>query len=297
MNSNTSHAAAPRWRSSAIALLIAVAFFATWHFLPGRAMSGIQAPDGAAQPSILGPQPATPTVASSTTPVTPDVMPLVPSAAAIKNTVTAPQADILEPSKGSLLPHPKPRNVERNDRALYELSPVVQHLTARTVGEARWMDLQDFPTREEIETIDPESLDNYRKKGQYNLRAISIMAAIYYQRNDERWKWMAGILSEWGSPFGTRLKMADLMRQPFSLARDRSIMKTALRGWMLGDRYFPAYLSTDARKVWTTFDVANTLQAVTYEVQVRVPASRARAGLPPLIVVPITPDNWPGERN
>jgi hypothetical protein len=196
--------------------------------------------------------------------------------------------DDLGPSKGSLLSNPKPRDLLL-DRALYvKLDSVERHMTARSVAEAEWMDTLSFPTLEEVNAIDPESLEKYHHKPNINLRALAIQAAIWKRRNDPRWREVAVLISSCGSIFGNRLLIDEELEQPFSLSRDKKVINLVLVGKMLGDSYKPyGALIYKLKGTWTTLSVMTNAEIAFDTFQVIIPRARARAGLPPLKILRI----------
>jgi hypothetical protein len=193
-----------------------------------------------------------------------------------------------QPSKGSLLPNPKPRDLVP-DRTLYaKLDTVERHMTARSNEEAVWMDMQGFPTLEEVNSIDPESLEKYYHKPNINLRALGIQAAIWKRQGNPRWRGAAALISAYGSIFGNRLLIDDLVTEKFSLSRDKSLVHRVLLGKMLGDNYTPYDpLAADQNLRWSSLSVMSNSEITFAMFQINIPRNRAQDGLPPLQVIRI----------
>ncbi len=218
--------------------------------------------------------------------------------ASTDNTQNVPTAARkLGPSKGSLLPNPKPRDMmvapdlSKALDLLLRLDPNDRLLTALTIEEAEWMDAVGFPTIEEMNAINPDDMQKYHGSKNPNIRGLAIQAAIWKRQGDPRWRGPAELLAAWGCPFGTRLVIQGLMEQPVSIQRDKELIHMTLIGNLLGDPYKPYQIMLDQRKQWTTWDVMNT-DAVLYAIQVQIPNSRARIGLPPLQIIPLAREYW-----
>jgi hypothetical protein len=266
-------------RSTWLVLGALVLFGLFWWFLPTPKATDPQPP----LPVVENKVPSQFTPPEIATPSQLAVEATRPVAARTFNT-----SHVEQPSKGSLLPNPKPRDLVP-DRTLYaKLDTVERHMTARSNEEAEWMDLQGFPTLEEVNSIDPESLEKYYHKPNINLRALGIQAAIWKRQGNPRWRDPASLLSAFGSIFGNRLLIDDLTTEKFSLSRDKSLVHRVLLGKMLGDNYTPYDpLAADQNLRWSTLKVMSNSEITFDAFQINIPRSRVRAGLPPLQVVRI----------
>ena len=203
----------------------------------------------------------------------------------------------LGPSKGSLLPNPKPRDMMlaadlgKALNLLLRLDPNERLLTALTIEEAEWMDAVGFPTIEEMNSINPDDMQKYYGVKNPSIRGLAIQAAIWKRQGNPRWREPAGMLAAWGCPFGIRLMIQGLMEEPVSVQRDKSLIYFSLLGNLLGDPYKPYQMNFDRRKQWTTWDVMN-IDEVLYSLRVQIPHGRAGIGLPPLQVIPLAREHW-----
>jgi hypothetical protein len=271
---------APTGRSTWLVLGALMMFGLVWWLLPKPQPLDSQPPltiEGIVPPQVTHAEAVAPVSAATTVSTANET-------AAIKSVGVR----ILGPSKGSLLANPKPRELV-SDRTQYaKLSTIEKHLTARSIEEAEWMDLQNFPTLEEVNSIDPESLEKYRHKPNVNLRALALQAAIWKRQADPRWRSVAALISSYGSIFGNRLLIDDEMAQTFSLSRDRKAISLVLVGKMLGDNYTPyEALITRDEGSWPTLKVMTNSELAFDDFQINIPRARARAGLPPLQVIRI----------
>jgi hypothetical protein len=278
---STDQSSAPRGGRSLIYVFAALLIFAGlwWLTTPGASPRKIEL----ATPIASAPIAAPVVVAVQATPQTRDNMTIDERVADFMRVTTTPRVErILGPSKGSLLEKPKPRDMAASNESYARLPPLERQLTARMTEEAEWMDLQNFPTLEEINSLDAEKLDKLYGPGTVNLRATAIRAAIWQRRGDPRWKIAATELVFLGCPFGTRLMIDDLLTQRTSAARDQQIITNAALGVLLGDVNAVNYQGI---KQWTSWDSVNNWQEALHYYRVIIPESRARAGLPPLQVV------------
>jgi hypothetical protein len=276
-------------RSTWLVLGALAIFGVVWWFLPTPQVADSQPPFAAVAAN-------TPLQATPAELVTPAVSTV---AAASESTVSQTTASetaaspslamrILGPSKGSLLANPKPRELV-SDRTQYaKLESIERHLTARSIEEAEWMDLQSFPTLEEVNLIDPESLEKYYHKPNVNIRALVLQAVIWKRQDDPRWRNPALLSCAFGSILGHRLVIDDEMAQGFSVSRDKRAINLVLVGKMLGDNYTPyeALINRD-RGRWPTLKVMTNSELAFAAFQINIPKARARAGLPPLQVLRI----------
>jgi hypothetical protein len=150
------NATAPTGRSTWLVLALLALFALLWWFWP--------------KPRVTDSQPPLPVGETNPPPIATPIqvgMPasVVSKAAATSESKTAELASqsiamrILGLSKGSLLANPKPRELVSDSTLYAKLESTERHLTARSIEEAEWMDLQSFPTLEEVNSIDPESLE------------------------------------------------------------------------------------------------------------------------------------------
>jgi hypothetical protein len=271
---------APTGRSTWLVLAALVLFGLVWWFLPKPEVTNSQ--PSLAVETKLPPQATQPVIMA-------DVNAAAVATVTETETAAATQSPrILGPSKGSLLPNPKPRDVITDWKIHAKLDNVEKHITASSIEQAEWMDMQDFPTLEEVNSIDPESLEKYYHKPNINLRALALQAAIWKRQGNPRWRNAALSCSALGSIFGNRLLIDDEIAQVFSLNRDRRVINMVSVGKMLGDNYTPyEALMVRDEGLWPTLKVMTNSELAFSTFQINIPRARARAGLPPLQVVRI----------
>jgi hypothetical protein len=265
---------APTGRSTWLVVGALALFALVWWFLPKPKPADTQAPLITAQPLI--PITSEQTQTSSASVDTP-----APASAA-SSVPTISTTKILGPSKGSLLANPKPRDVMPDERLHARLNDLDRHLTAQSIEEAEWMDLQGFPTIEEVNSIDPATLDKYNERPNINLRAMALQAAILKRQGNPAWKRQAGSAATLGSILGNRLLIDDLATEKVSLSRDKSIINKVLLGKLLGDSYFPRDAMGDPTLRWSSYKVTSNFEVTLEHFQVYIPYYRAKYGLPPL---------------
>jgi hypothetical protein len=267
------NATAPTGRSTWLVLGALALFGLVWWFLPKPKPADTQAPLITAQPVIptKTEQTQTPSNVMVNTPAPVDAS--VPTTNASK---------VLGPSKGSLMANPKPRDLMPDERLHARLNSLDRNLTAQSIEEAEWMDLQGFPTIEEVNSIDPATLDKYNERPNINLRAMALQAAILKRQGNPAWKRQAGSAATLGSILGNRLLIDDLATEKVSLSRDKSIINKVLLGKLLGDSYFPRDAMGDPTLRWSSYKVTSNFEVTLEHFQVYIPYYRAKYGLPPL---------------
>jgi hypothetical protein len=274
MTSNSS--TAPTGRSTWLVLGALALFGLVWWFLPKPKPADTQAP-------LITAQPLTPT-RSEQTQTPSDVMVNTP-APAVASVPTTTASKVLGPSKGSLMANPKPRDLMPDERLHARLNSLDRNLTAQSIEEAEWMDLQGFPTIEEVNSIDPATLDKYNERPNINLRAMALQAAILKRQGNPAWKRQAGSAATLGSILANRLLLDDLASEKISISRDRMIINKVLLGKLLGDSYFPTDAMGDSVPRWATYKVTSNFEMTLDAFQVRIPYYRNLYGLPPLQIV------------
>jgi hypothetical protein len=252
---------APAGRSTWLVLGALALFGLVWWFLPKPKPADTQAPLVTAQPVIptSTEQPQTPTNVVANTPAI--------AVASMSN-------KILGPSKGSLMTNPKPRDLMPDERLHARLNSLDRNLTAQSIEEAEWMDLQGFPTIEEVNSIDPATLDKYNERPNINLRAMALQAAIWKRQGNPAWKRQAGSAATLGSILAIRLQLDDLASEKISLSRDKMIINKVLLGKLLGDSYFPTDAMGDSAPRWATYKVTSNFEITRDAFQVRIPYYR-----------------------
>lgn len=287
---NSTPHTAPQGRSLSLILVALGLFTVIWWFwpFPNASKPIAQAPTVVSQENLTAPASDMSVIAP--TPTTTNV-----STESTQNVPAA--ARKLGPSKGSLLPNPKPRDMMtaadlgKALNLLLRLDPNERLLTALTIEEAEWMDAVGFPTIEEMNSINPDDMQKYHGVKNPSIRGLAIQAAIWKRQGNPRWREPAGLLAAWGCPFGIRLMIQGLMEEPVSVQRDKSLIYFSLLGNLLGDPYKPYQMNFDRRKQWTTWDAMN-IDEVLYSLRVQIPNGRAGIGLPPLQVIPLARVYW-----
>jgi hypothetical protein len=269
-------AAAPNGRSTWLVLALLALFALLWWFLPKPKPSDTQSP-------LINEQPLIPPSTEQTQTPT-QVLPNTP-AIAIASTPTTTATKILGPSKGSLMINPKPRDLMPNERLHAQLNKLDKHMTAHSIAEAEWMDLQGFPTIEETNSIDADTLEKYHHAPNVNLRALALQAAIWKRQRNPAWRGAANFAAGLGSIFANRLLIDELMAEKFSLNRDKSLIRLVQVGKLLGDSYHPSDIVADRALRWETYKTMSNFEATLEVFQVYIPYYRAKHGLPPLQVV------------
>jgi hypothetical protein len=273
--------AAPTGRSTWLVLAALALFGVVWWFLPTPQMKNSQPPSVTTTETKPASEVAVPQASETVS------VPLAPPVTTPTNPMTTPK-QVLGPSRGSLLANPKPRELVLDRIQFAKLATLEKHLTARSIEEAEWMDIQSFPTLEEVNSIDPESLEKYYHKPNVNLRALALQALIWKRQGDPRWRGPALSCSALGSILGHRLLIDDEMAQTYSPNRDRRAINLVLVGKMLGDSYTPyeALINND-KGSWPTLKIMTNSELAFDDFQINIPKARARAGLPPLQVIRI----------
>jgi hypothetical protein len=266
---------APTGRSTWLVLGALALFGLLWWFLPKPQTSARETPSVVAQTETQ----TVPRVKANDV-----VVPVVASSTFAPMPITA-RPQILGPSKDSFMANPKPRDLMPDERLHARLNDLDRHLTAQSVEEAEWMDLQGFPTIEEVNSIDPATLDKYNQRPNINLRAMALQAAILKRQGNPAWKRQAGAAATLGSIIGNRLLLDDVASEKFSLNRDRAIIDRVLLGKLLGDSYFPRDAMGDSTLRWGTYKVTSNFEFTLEAFQVRIPYYRELYGLPPLQIV------------
>jgi hypothetical protein len=266
---------APTGRSTWLVLTSLALFGLVWWFLPKPQTAERETPVVVAPTNTQLATQTQPSFVSIPTPSSPTFAP---------KPITA-NNHILGPSKGSFMANPKPRDVMPDERLHARLNDLDRHLTAQTIEEAEWMDLQGFPTIEEVNSIDPATLDKYNERPNINLRAMALQAAILKRQGNPAWKRQAGAAATLGSIIGNRLLLDDTAAEKFSLNRDRTIIDRVLLGKLLGDSYFPRDAMGDPTLRWGTYKVTSNFEFTLEAFQVRIPYYRELYGLPPLQIV------------
>jgi hypothetical protein len=274
MNSRTS--TAPTGRSTWLVLGALALFGLVWWFLPKPKPADTQAP-------LITSQPLIPTTSEQTQ--TPATVVANTSTVAVASTVTTSATKILGPSRGSLMANPKPRDLMPNERLHARLNELDKHMTAQSIAEAEWMDMQGFPTIEETNSIDADTLEKYHHAPNVNLRALALQAAIWKRQGNPAWKGPANFAAGLGSIFANRLLIDDLMTEKFSLNRDKSLIRMVQVGKLLGDSYHPGDIVADRSLRWETYKTMSNFEATLDVFQVYMPYYRVKHGLPPLQVV------------
>jgi hypothetical protein len=269
---------APIGRSNRLVLGALAVFGLAWWFLPVPS-SNTQTPTTTTKPDAL-PKPLQAEAMPQIDIANPSTLPSPP----VSNN-SVPRR--LGPSKGSLMANPKPRDLLPNFVALSKLDSLDRHMTAQTVEEAEWMDLQEFPSIEEVNSINAESLEKYHHRPNVNLRALAVQAAIWKRQGNPAWKGAAEVAAGLGSIFANRLLIDNLMSEKFSLNRDKLLIHRVQLGKLLGDSYFQTDIAADGALRWPTHKIMSNFEITLNEFQIYIPYYRSRRGLPPLQIVRI----------
>ncbi len=206
----------------------------------------------------------------------------------------------LGPSVGSLAALPKPRKLAMDDTEWRSLPPKDAIITPRTAEEAAWMDLRDFPTHQELEelSIMPDA-DIKKLYAMRQLRALAVQVVLICQKSmDMLCDAGIGRLVSFGHPFGTRLRMVYALqkREP---SFETIVLRAALVGQQLGDNYTPRlnqFQDRDLRPQHSILDVMYSNDSAAYVVQVTIPRTREKFGLPPLNVIRMPTNRMTGAR-
>jgi hypothetical protein len=271
---------APSGRSTWLVLGALAMFGVVWWFLPAPQVADSQLTLPVVEIRL---PPKTQPPEAQANPTT--TVPKAPVFGFVRPPATPKTPQVQGPSKGSFMANPKPRNVLPNWNLLARLDDLDRHMIAFDAEEADWMDLQGFPTIEEVNSIDPDSLEKYSERPNVNLRAMALHAAILKTRGNPAWKSKAGSAALMGSIFGNRLLLDDLMLEKFSMHRDKMLVHRVLLGKMLGDSYFPGLIAADGHLRWESYKIMSNFEITLHAFHVTIPHFRQQAGLPPLQVV------------